>query len=66
MVEVESDIEQDNSNDNAQCPQQQHLSATPNFPGLIWPTRNSKRPAKKVLVMVNAMETRRNKGVKKM
>jgi len=41
------------------------VSAVPNFPGLIWPTQKSKRQAEKVLMTVNAIETRRNKGVEK-
>jgi len=41
------------------------VSAAPNVPGLVRPTRKSKRPAEKVLVTVNAVETQRNKGGKK-
>jgi hypothetical protein len=35
------------------------------MPGLVWPTWKSKRQAEKVLVMVNAVEMRRNEGGKK-
>ena len=62
---VESDIEQDNSIEDLASPDQQDVSAAPNVPRLIRPTRESKRQAEKVLMTVNAIETRRNKGVKK-
>jgi len=65
VVDVESDIEQHNSIEEPQCPEQRDVSAAPNLPGLIWPTRKSKTQGEKLFVMVNAMETRRNKGVKK-
>jgi len=60
-----SDIEHNNGIEDPECPEQQDVSATPNVPGLVRPTRKSKRPAEKVLVTVNAVETRRNKGGKK-
>jgi hypothetical protein len=60
-AEVESDMDQYNCIKHSQSPEQQDVSATPNFPGLIWPTWQSKRYDEKVLVMVNAIETRRNK-----
>jgi len=62
---VESDIEQDNSIEDPECPEQRNLSATPNVPGLIRPTRKSQRQADNVLMTVNAIKTRRNKGLKK-
>jgi hypothetical protein len=58
----ESDIEQNKGIDVSQCPEQQDVSAAPNVPRLVRPTQKSKRQAQKVLVMVNAVETRRNKG----
>jgi len=61
----ESDIEQYNSIEDSECPQQHDVSAAPNVPGLVQPTRKSKRQAEKVLVTVSAVETRRNKGGKK-
>ena len=61
----ESDIEYNNGIENSECPEQQDLSATSNVPRLVRPTRKSKRQAEKVLVIVNAVETRRNKGGKK-
>jgi len=61
----ESDIEQNNGIEDPECPEQQDVSAAPNGPGLVWPTCKSKRQAEKLLVIVNAAETRRNKGGKK-
>ena len=60
----ESDIEHSDGIEDPECPEQQDVSATPNVPGLVPPTRKSKRQAEKVLMMVNAVETRRNKGEK--
>jgi len=40
------------------------VSAALNVPGLIGPTRQSKKKVEKVLMTVNIMETRRNKGIK--
>jgi len=62
----ESDIEHNNGIEDPECPEQQDVSAAPNVPGLVWPTQKSKRLAEKVLVTVNAVETWRNKGGKKM
>jgi hypothetical protein len=64
-ADVESDMEPDNSIADPECPEQRDVSAKPNVPRLIRHTLKSKRKAGKVLVMVNAVETRRNKGVKK-
>jgi len=62
----DSNIEQNDGIEDPECPEQQDVSAAPNVPGLVWPTRKSKRQAEKMLVTVNAAETRRNKGGKKM
>jgi len=59
-ADVESGI------NHPECPKQQDISASPNDPGLIWPTRRSQKQAGKVLVTIDAMETRRNKRIKKM
>jgi len=64
-ADIESDINQDNSIEDLECPEQRDVSAAPNVPGLIWPTPKSKRQAEKILVTVNAIETRRNKGMTK-
>ena len=64
-MDVESDIEQDISIKDPECQQQWDVSATPIVAVLIQPMRKSKGEADKVLVMVNAIETKRNKGVKK-
>ena len=61
----ESDIEYNNSIDDSECPEEQDVTATPNVHRLVPPTRKSKRQAEKVLLTVNAVETRRNKGGKK-
>jgi len=61
----ESDIEHNNGIEDPECPEQQDASGMPNVPGLVWPIRKSKGQAEKVLVTVNAVETRRNKGWKK-
>jgi len=64
-ADVDSVIEQDNSIMDLECPKQRDLCAAPNSPGLIWPTRKYKRQPEKVLMTVNAIETRSNMGVKK-
>jgi hypothetical protein len=64
-ADFESDMHQDNTIEDPESPQQRNVSAAPNVPRLIRPTRKSKRHAEKVLVTVNTIETRRNKGVKK-
>jgi len=64
-VDVESDMKQNNSINDPEFPEQRNVNITPNVPGLIRPTRKSKRYTENVLVMVNAIETRRNKEVKK-
>jgi len=61
----ESDIEHNNGIEDPECSEQQDVSAPPNVPGLVRPTRKSKRQAEKVLVTVNAVETRSNKAGKK-
>jgi hypothetical protein len=61
----DSDIEHKNCIEDPECPEQQDVSAAPNLPGLVRPTRKSKRQAEKVLVTVNAVEMRRNNGGKK-
>jgi hypothetical protein len=64
-VDIESNIEQDNSIQDPGSPEQRDASDVPNVPRSIRPTWKSKRHAENVLVMVNGIETRRNKGVKK-
>jgi len=60
----ESEIGPNNWIEDPECPEQQDVSAAPNVPSLVRPTRKSKIQADKVLVMVNADEMRRNKGGK--
>jgi len=64
-ADVESNMDRDNSIEDAESQEQRDLSAAPNVPRVIRPTRMSKRQAEEVLVTVNAIETRRNNGVKK-
>jgi hypothetical protein len=64
-VADESDIEYNNGIEDPEYPEHQDVSAAPNVPGLVRLTRKSKRQAEMVVVMVNAVETRRNKGGKK-
>ena len=60
----ESDIEHNNGIEDPECPEQQAVSAAPNVPWLVRPTRKSKTLAEKVLLTVSAIDTRRNKRVK--
>jgi len=64
-ADYESDIEHSNGIEDLECPDQQDVSAAPNVPGLVRPSRKSTRQVPEVLVTVNAIEMRRNKGVKK-
>jgi hypothetical protein len=63
-VHDESDIEHTNGIENPECQEQQDVCAGPNVPRLVQTIRKSTRQAEKVLVMVNAVQARRNKGVK--
>jgi hypothetical protein len=60
-----SDIVQYNYIEDSECQEQQDVSATPNMPELVGPTRKSKRHSDKVLLTVNAVETQRTTGGKK-
>jgi hypothetical protein len=60
----ESDIQPNNGIEDLEYPEQQDVSAAPHVPGLVRPTRKSKRQAEMVLVTVNVVETQRNKGGK--
>jgi len=61
----ESDLGPNNGIEDPEFPELQDVSAAPNVPRLVRPTRKSKRQPEKVLVMVNTVDTRRNKGGKK-
>ena len=63
--QVESDIEQDNSIEDPESPEPRDVSPAPNVPGLIRYKWKTKRQAENVLMTVNAIETKTNKGVKK-
>jgi len=58
-------MELDNGIEDLENPEQHDVSAAPIVPGLIEPTRMSKRSDEMRLVTANAIETRRNKGNKK-
>jgi len=64
-ADVESNMDQDNSIEDPESQEQRDVSTAPNVPGLIRPTWKTQRQAEMALVTVNAIETRRNKGVKK-
>ena len=51
----ESNIEPNTGIEDLECPKQQDVSAAPNVPGLVRPTRKSKRQAEMVLVTVNGV-----------
>jgi len=57
-----SNIDPNTGIEDPECSEQQDVSAAPTLPGLVRPTWKSKRQAEQVLVMVNGVETRRNKG----
>ena len=61
-----SDVDPHNRIEDPDFPEQEDVSATPNVPQLVRPTQKSQRQAGKVMHTVNAIETRRNKRVKKM
>jgi len=54
-------MDHNNGIKDPECPEQQGVSASPGVPGLVRPTRMSKRQAETVLVTVNATERQRNK-----
>jgi hypothetical protein len=64
-ADVESDMDQDNTINDPESPEQRDVIAISRIPELIRPTRYSKRHAENRFVMVNAIHTRRNTGVKK-
>jgi len=58
----ESDIELNTGMEDPEHPEPKDVSAMPNVPALVRPTRKSKRQPEKVLVTVNRVETQRNEG----
>jgi hypothetical protein len=64
-VDDDSDIEHNNCIKDPESPERQDVSTARTVPGLVRLTRKYKSQAEKVLVTVNAAETRRNKGGKK-
>jgi hypothetical protein len=63
MADIESDIAEDNAINNPENPEQRDVRVSPTVPGLIRPTQKSKGQAEKVMVAVNAIAMRKNKGV---
>jgi len=61
----DSDMELDNGSEDSETLEQQNVSGAPDVPRWIRPIRRSKKQAEKILMMVNIMETRRNKGIEK-
>ena len=61
----ESDMELDNGSEDSETLKQRIVIAAPNVPSLIRPIRPSQKKVEQTLMMVNIMETRRNKGIKK-
>jgi len=53
VVDGESDSEEDNSIEDLEYPEQRDASPSPNVPGLIRPTWNSKSQAEQVLMTIN-------------
>jgi len=66
VADFESAIEQENSVEEPECTEQRDVSAAPNVPRLIQPPQKSLRHAEKALMPVNAIEMRRNNGLKTM
>jgi len=64
-TDIESDIVQGICIDDPQFPEQRNVSAVPNVAWLIQTTQKSNVQAEKVFVKVNAIQKRRNTGVKK-
>ena len=64
-ADIESNEELDNSIHVLESPEQQDVSAAPNVPRLIQPSKRSQKTAEKRIVTVSARETKRNKGTKK-
>jgi len=64
-ADIQSDIQQDDSIQDRECPERLDVNASPNVHRMIRPTHKSKRQAANVLMTVNAIQTRRNQGVQK-
>jgi hypothetical protein len=59
-------MELDNDSEDSDTLEQRNVSAARNVPRMIQPIlRRTKKNVEKVLITVNIMETRRNKGIKK-
>jgi len=56
----ESNIVPINVVEDPEYPEKKAVNASPYVPGLIWPTRKTKRQAEMVMVTVIEVETQRN------
>jgi len=66
VADVESDMEPDNSIYDPDSSEKRYMRVAENVPGLILTKWKSKRQAEKVLVKINAIETRTTNRVNKM
>jgi hypothetical protein len=65
MADDVSNIEYKNRFRDLKCPDRQHITVAPNVSELVWPIWKVQTQFDKVLVMFNAIETRRNTTEKK-
>jgi hypothetical protein len=61
----DSNMELDKGSEDSETPEVLNVSSAPNVAGLILPIRQSKKKVEKALLIVNIMDMRRNKGIKK-
>jgi len=64
-ADYESNIELGNGVEDLETSEQWNVGAALNVPWFIQPTWRSKKQGIKMLIVVNTIETRRNKGIKK-
>jgi len=64
-ADTESEIQQENDFEETETLEKQNVSAAPNVPRLIWPTRRSKKNIHQVLKTVNTIEWRSTEGIEK-
>jgi hypothetical protein len=58
-------MELDHHSEDSETAKQWNVTAAPNVPGLIRPIRRLEKKVEKMLMIVNIVETRRNKRIKK-
>jgi len=64
VADNESNVELGNGFKDTKTPVLHNVNTAPNFPRLTWTSRRSKKKADQVMIMVNTIETRPNKGNK--